>query len=101
MNNELRQKATNDFQKDFFKLMNNYVFGKTMVNIRKYKDIKLVKAERKRYYLVSEPNFHMTKFFSKHLLATKMKKTQVIMKKSVYLGLSILDISKKKMYELW
>ena len=96
MNNELRQKATNDFQKDFFKLMNNYVFGKTMINIRKYKDIKLVKAERKRYYLVSEPNFHMTKFFSKHLLATEMKKTQVIMKKSDYLGLSILDISKKK-----
>ena len=63
MNIELRKKTKNDFEKGFFKLMNNSVFGKTMKNVRNYRDIKLVTIEARKTYLVSEPNFHTTKFF--------------------------------------
>ena len=73
INTDLRKKAKNDFE-DFSKLMNNAVFGKTMENVRKHKDIKLVTRERRRNYLVSEPNYHTTKIFTEHLLATEMKK---------------------------
>ena len=81
--------------------MNNAVFGKSLENLRKHRDIKLVTTERRRNYLVSEPNYHAKKFLIEHLLATEMKKTQIIMNKPVYLGLSILDISKTKMYNIW
>ena len=64
MNTKLRKKAKNNFEKDFFKLMNNVVFGKTVENVRKHKDIELVKTEKRRNYLVSEPNYHTTKFFT-------------------------------------
>ena len=74
MNTDLIKKARNDFQKYFFKLLNNAVFGKTMDSVRKYRDIKLVTTERRRNYLVSEPNHHTTKFFTEFLLAIKMKK---------------------------
>ena len=76
MNTDLRKKAKTDFEKDFFKLMNNAVFGKTMENVRKHRDIKLVTTERRRNYLVSEPNYHTTKFFTEHLLAIEMKKSR-------------------------
>ena len=99
MNTKLRKEAKNEFEKDFFKLMNNSVFGKTMENVRKHRDIKLVTTEEKRIKLVSEPNYHTTKHFSKNLLAIEMKKTKVKMNKPVYLGMSILDISKTLMYE--
>ena len=101
MNTKRRQKAKNNFEKEFLKLMNNAVFGNTMENVRKYRDIKLVTTERRRNYLVSEPNYHTTKFFTENLLATEMKKTQILMNKPIYLGLSILDISKTVMYEFW
>ena len=101
MNTKLRQKAKNNFEKDFFKLMNNAVFGKTMENVRKHRNIKLVTTERRRNYLVSEPNYHTTKFFTENLLAIEMRKTQILMNKPVYLGLSILDLSKTVMYEFW
>ena len=101
MNNKLRQKAKNNFEKDFFKLMNNAVFRKTMENVRKHRDIKLVTTERRRNYLVSEPNYHTTKFFTENLLAIEMRKTQILMNKPVYLGLSILDLSKTVIYEFW
>ena len=100
-NTKLRQKAKNNFEKDFFKLMNNAVFGKTMENVRKHRDIKLVTTERRRNYLVSEPNYHTTKFFTENLLAIEMRKTQILMNKPVYLGLLILDLSKTVMYEFW
>ena len=91
MNSKLRQKAKNNFEKDFFKLMNNSVVEKTMENVRKYRNIKLVTTERRRNYLVLEPNYHTTKFFTENLLAIEMKKTQILMNKPVYLGLLILD----------
>ena len=101
MNTKLRTEAKNDFRKDFFKLMNNAVFGKTMENVRKHRDIKLVTADKRRNQLVSEPNYHTTKYFSKNLMVIEMKKTKVKMNKPVYLGMSILDISKTLMYEFW
>ena len=101
MNTTLGQKTKNNFEKDFFKLTNNAVFGKTMENARKRRNIKLVTTESRRNYIVSEPNYHTTKFFTENLLATKMRKTQILMNKPVYLGLSILDLSKTVMYELW
>ena len=97
MNTKLRKEAKSEFEKDFFKLMNNSVFGKTMENVRKHRDIKLVTTEEKRIKLVSEPNYHTAKHFN--LLVIKMKKTKVKMNKPVYLGISILDISKILMYK--
>ena len=90
INKNLRKKAKNDFEKDFFKLMNNPVFGKTMKNMRKYKDIKLSTSKRRRNYLVSELTDHTTKFLTENLLAIKMKKMQILMNKPVYFNLSIL-----------
>ena len=101
MNTKLRNKAKNEFEKDFFKLINNFIFGKTMENVRKHRDIKLVTTDQKRNKLVSEPNYHTTKRFSENLLAIEMKKTKVKMNKPVHLGMSILDISKTLMYEFW
>ena len=101
MNTELRKQAKNDFEKDFFKFMNNSVFGKTKENARKHRDIKLVTTDKGRNYLVSEPNYHTTKWFSECLLAIEMKKIKVKMNNPVYLGLSILEISKTLMYEFW
>ena len=101
VNTELRKKATNDFEKDFFKLMSNAVFGKTMENVRKHRDIKLAKSDKKRNKLVSEPNFHTMKLIDNNLAIIEMKKVKVKMNKPIYLGLSILDISKITMYEFW
>ena len=101
MKTELRKQAKNDFSKDFFKLMNNSTFGKTMENVRKHRDIKLVTTDNRRNQLVSEPNYHTKKWFSENLLAIEMKKIKVKMNKPVYLGLSVLEISKILMYEFW
>ena len=87
MNPELRRQAKNDFEKGFFKLMNYSVFGKTMGDVRKHRDIKLVTTDKRRNQLVSEPNYHTTKYFSENLLAIEMKKIKVKMNKPVYLGL--------------
>ena len=72
MNIKLRTEAKNDFDKDFFELMNNAVFGKTMENIRKHRYIKLVTTDKRRNQLVSESNYHTTKYFSEILLAIEM-----------------------------
>ena len=101
MDTELRKAAKNDFEKDLLKLMNNSVFGKTMENIRKRRDIKLVTTDKKRSKLVSEPNYHTINLISKDLSIIQMKKTKVKMNKPIYLGLSILEISKILMYEFW
>ena len=82
MNTDLRKKEKNDFEQDLFKLMNNAVFGKAMKNVRKYRDIKNVATKKRRNDLVSEPNYHTTKFFTEHLLAKETKKkTEIPMNK--------------------
>ena len=74
MNTKLRKEEKNEFEKGFFKLMNNAVFEKTMENVRNYRDIKIVKTNEKKSKLVSEPNYHTTKHFLENLLAIEMKK---------------------------
>ena len=101
MNTKLRTNAKNEFEKNFFKLMNNSVFGKTMENVRNHRDIKLVTSDKRRKRLVSEPNYHLHKKISDHLMVTEMKKIRVKMIKPFYLGMSIVDISKTLMYEFW
>ena len=101
MNTKFRQEAKNEFEKDFFKLMNNSIFRKTMENVRNDRDIKLVTTNKQRNRFASEPNYHSTKYISKDLLIMEMKKTEVKMNKPMYLGQAILDISKILMYEFW
>ena len=101
INTDLQKKAKNDIEKYFFKLMNNAVFGKIKENVRKYRDSELVTTERRRNYLVSEPNYHTTKFFTEKLLAIGMKKTEILMNKSIYFGLSTLELSKILMRKFW
>ena len=99
-NTKLRTAATNDFEKDFYKLMNNVVFRKTMENIRKHRNIKLV-TNREVAYLkaVMKPNFKSGIRFSSNLMGCKMGKIKVVINKPVYLGQAILDISKIVLYE--
>ena len=101
MNTKLRKKAKNEFEKDFFKLMNNSVLDKTMENVRNHRDVKLVTTSARRRKYVSEQNFMTSKCFSKDLMAIEMRKTKVMMNKPVYLGQAILDISKTLMYEFY
>ena len=102
INTNLRKKAKDDFEKHF-KLMKYAVSGKkTMENVKKHRDIKLVTTERRRSYLVSELNYHATKFFTVNLLGIEMKKkTEILMNKPDHLGLSILELTKILMYEFW
>ena len=88
-------------KKDFFKVMNSVTFGKTMENVRKHRDIKLVKTDKRRNQLASKSNYHTTKYFSENLMAIEMKNLKVKMNKPIYLVMSILDISKTLMYEFW
>ena len=101
MNTNLRKKVKNNFEKYIFKLMNSAVFGKTMKNVKKHRNIKIITRERPKKYLVSEQNYHTTKFFTENVLAVEMRKSQILMNKSVYLDLSKLDLSKTVMYEFW
>ena len=101
INTTLRRGAKNNFEKDFFNLMNNAVFGKTIENVRKHRDIKLITTNKRRNYLLSNLNNHRKKWFSKNLLAIEMKKIKLRVSKLVYLGLQILEISKTLMHEFW
>ena len=96
---KLRANAQNDFEKDFFKLMNNSVFGKTMENIRNRVDIKLVTNESQARKRISKPSFDRRKIFCDDLAAIHMHRTKLLFNKPVYLGMSILDISKTLMYD--
>ena len=98
-NTNLRTKAKNEFEKDFLKLMNNSIFGKTMENIRNRVDIKLVTDEEKAEKLSAKPNFKHCNIFSKDLIAIHMKKISLKFDKPVYLGMCILDLSKTLMYD--
>ena len=98
-NTNLRAQAKNNFEKDFFKLMNNSVFGKTMENIRNRVNVKLVNAGEQFKKLASKPNYDSRKIFNENLISVHMKKTSLTMNKPVYLGMSILDLSKNVMYD--
>ena len=98
-NTKPRTAATNDFEKDFFKLMNNSVFGKTMENIRKHSNIKLVTNKDKCLRMVMKPNFKSGVLFGENLMGCEMGCTKVVMKKPVYLDQAILNLSKIVMYE--
>ena len=91
MNTELRKNAKNEFEKDFYKLKINSIYGKTVQNDRKHRDIKFVTREAKRNKLASEPNYHSTKCISEHLLVMEMKKL-------IHLGQAVLDLSKTLMF---
>ena len=81
--------------------MNKTVVGKIMENVTKHRNIKLIATEWKINYLVSEPNYHTTKFFTEHLLAMEMRKTQILMNNPACLGISIIDLIKTATYEFW
>ena len=98
LNTNLRAKASNDFEKDFFKLMNNSVFGKTMENVRKRVDVRLVTNKKDAKKLISQPNYKHRTIFCENLVAIHMKKTKLVFNKPVYLGMCILDLSKTIMY---
>ena len=98
-NTQLRTKATNDFEKDFYKLMNNSVFGKTMESVRKHRNIKLVTSKEAYLRTVVKPNFKSGVLFGENLMGCEMGNAKVVMNKPVYLGQAILDLSKIIMYE--
>ena len=98
-NTELRKEAKNAFEKDFFKLMNNSVFGKTIENIRKQQNVVLVDNRKKALKLSSKPNFDRSTIFDEHLVAIHMKKTEVYFNKPIYVGQAILDLSKTLMFD--
>ena len=92
LNTELRKNVKNELEKNFFKLMNNSVFGKAIENVRNHRDIKLVTSDKRRKRLLSEPNYHSHKRFSDYLMAIEMKNTRVKMTEPLYFCMSILDI---------
>ena len=98
-NTRLRTAAKNDFEKDFYKLMNNSVFGKTMENIRRHRDIKLVNNKEKYLKTVIKPNFKSGTLLGPDLMGCEMGKIKVVLNKPIYLGQAILDLSKLIMYE--
>ena len=98
-NTDLRKEAKNAFEKDFFKLMNNSVFGKTIENIRKRQSVKIMDDRKKALKLTSKPNFDRVTIFDEHLVAVHMKKTEVYFNKPIYVGQAILDLSKTLMFD--
>ena len=100
-NTKLRANEKNEFEKNFFKLMNNAVFGKMIENVRKRRGIKLIATKQRRKKLTSEPNYESCKAFSDHLIAIEMRKTSVLMDKLVMVGKAILDKSKILIYEFY
>ena len=102
LNSNMRKKAKNDFEKNLFKLMNNAVFGKTMENVRKHTEVKLVSHWGGRYgaeALIAKPNFHSCSMFKEDLVAVQITKTEVYLNKPIYVGLCVLDLSKTLVYE--
>ncbi len=99
LNTNMRTKGTTDFEKDFYKLMNNSVFGKTMENVRNRVNVKLVTNKKDLNKLVKKPNYKRVSEFDENLVAVHMERTTVKLFKPIYLGMSILDLSKTLMYE--
>ena len=98
-NTDKRKEAENDFEKDFFKLMNNSVFGKTMENLRKRIDVKLVNSEKRVRKLTCKPTFYAFKMFNEDLAGIHLRKAKLKLNRPIYVGFSILDISKTLMYD--
>ena len=98
-NTEKRKHAKNTFKKDFFKLMNSSVFGKTMENLRKRVDIKLVTNEKKLDKLTSKPTYVSSKIFNKNLMAVHKIKETLTLNRPAYVGMCILDLSKTLMHD--
>lgn len=94
-----RTNAKNSFEKDFFKLVNNAVFGKKMENLRKRINVKLITDITKAKKLTAKPTYNSHKIFNEDLVAVNMKKATLLLRKPVYVGISILDISKTVMYD--
>lgn len=101
VNTVLRTKATNDFEKDFFKLMNNSVFGKTMGNIRNRVNIKLCSDSHRAEKLIAKQTFKKSTVFAENLVAIHMEKNEIKFNKPIYIGISIIDISKNCMYDFY
>ena len=105
-NTKLRQKAENDFEKDFFKLMNNSVYGKTMENVKKYQDVKIMSVqsdsdEKKFRKKIRKPSFQYARQFSDSLVGAHMGKASVCLNKPIIVGASVLGLSKLLMYRFW
>ncbi|XP_041361144.1 uncharacterized protein LOC121377277 [Gigantopelta aegis] len=98
-NTDRRKRAQNYFEKDFFKLMNNSVFGKTMENLRKHVDVKLVNSQKRAGKFIAKPTFHAFRIFNNDLVAIHMQKQRLILNRPIYVGFVILDISKILMYD--
>ena len=98
-NTELRKLATSSFEKDFFNLMNNSVFGKTIENIRKRQNVTIIDNRKMAVKLSSKPNFGGITIFDENLVAVHMKKTEVYFNEPIYVGQAILDLSKTLMFD--
>ena len=103
LNTELRKKATNNFEKDLFKLMNNSVFGKNIENLRKRVDVKLVRSweDEKLRKLIASPSFNRAKIFDNNLTAIHMHKSYLMLNRPIFVGMSVLDLSKVLMYDFY
>ena len=101
MNTDLRKKAASDFEKEIYKLMNNSVFGKTMENLRKRVDVKLARSheEDKLRRLIASPAFARANIFDDDLAAIQVHKSRLVLNRPVYVGMSILDLSKHLTYD--
>lgn len=105
LNTELRSKAVSEFEKDFFKLMNNSIFGKTMEDIDKRRDVRLlthwerISQKQGASTLIARPNYHSHKIFSENLVAIQMNRISVLYNKPIYIGFSVLELSKLHMYQ--
>ena len=98
-NTNLRKTASSSFEKDFFKLMNNSVFGKTIENIRKRQNVNIIDNRKMAAKLSSKPNFERLTIFDENLVAVHMKKTEVYFNKPIYVGQAILDLFKTLMFD--
>ncbi|XP_034266860.1 uncharacterized protein LOC117661806 [Pantherophis guttatus] len=103
MNTDLRKKASSDFEEDLYKLMNNSVFGKTIENLRKRVNVKLVRAneEKKLWSLIASPAFAQANIFDDDLVAIQVHKSHLVLNRPIYVGMSILDLSKYLMYDFY
>ncbi len=99
MNTNLRKDAKNSFEKDFFKLMNNSVFGKTMENLRKRIDLELVHSKKRMVKVAAKPSFKSFCIFNEDLVAANLAKQKLVLNRPIYVGFAILDLSKTLMYD--